>query len=354
MATFKRAQLPKFIDCLGCKLTLSALLAAIMGVACSPNGTAASQAPAKKDDGVVQTGQLPRTGLLDGANLKATTIESVVGKVNAGGVLVLGELHGNATHYFRQKGALSALAATGRCTVSVGLEFLSWVHQASVDDFFDGKLAEADFLKAAEWGGNPFSDYRDQALFSRQTGGRLIGLNAPRTLTGAISKRGVEGLTAEEVALMPPEFSLGSKGYRERFDSIMGGHIPAQALDRYFAAQSTWDETMAWQVAKFLGANPTHCVAVIVGDFHVNFGGGLPDRLRARGIGNVVTISQVDTFSLTEPELTAELGPDSRYGDRADGIWLSSTDPGPSPTVEAEAVKSLQGFRFEPLEAKGL
>lgn len=350
MGAFKRAQFIYFI--FGCRLSLSVLLAALVGIACTPNNSPNANAPAKKDDGVVQTGQLPRNGLLEGSNLKATTIESVVSKVNAGGVLVLGELHGNKTHYLRQKAALSALAATGRCTVSVGLEFLAWVHQASVDEYFDGKLAEADFLKAVEWGGNPFSDYRDQALFSRQTGGRLIGLNAPRKLTGAISKRGVEGLTAEEVALMPPGFELGRKEYRERFDAIMGGHVPVQALDRYFAAQSTWDETMAWQVASYLGANPTHCVAVIVGDFHVNFGGGLPDRLRARGIVNVVTVSQVDTFSLTEPELTAELGPDPRYGDRADGIWLSSTAPGHSPAVET--VKRLQAFRFEKLDANGL
>jgi uncharacterized iron-regulated protein len=342
---FKRAQLAQLFFSLGFRLTLTAVFATFVGAACTPSGSAPSQAPAKKDDGVVQTGQLPRIGLLEGSNLKATTIESVVSKVNAGGVLILGELHGNATHYLRQKAALAALAGAGRCTVSVGLEFLSWVHQSFVDDYFDGKLAEADFLKAAEWGGNPFSDYRDQALFPKQTGGRLIGLNAPRKLTGAISKRGVEGLTAEEVALMPPGFELGRKEYRERFDSIMGGHVPAQALDRYFAAQSTWDETMAWQVASYLGANPTHCVAVIVGDFHVNFGGGLPDRLRARGVGNVVTISQVDTFSLTEPELTAELGPDPNYGDRADGIWLSSTDPGPSST--AAKMKTLQGLRFE-------
>lgn len=343
MAIFEQVQ---NILSLGRNALFLPMLVSLLGFGCTPNNDSSLKSPSKPDDGdVVQTGQLPRVGLLEGGNLKSTTIEALVAKVDAGGVLVLGELHGNQTHYLRQKAALSALKANGRCTVSVGLEFLSWVHQAAVDDYFDGKLAEPDFLKAAEWGGNPFVDYRDQALFPQTTGGRLIALNAPRALTGAISKRGIENLTAEELALMPPGFELGRKEYRERFDAIMGGHVPAQALDRYFAAQSTWDETMAWQVAEFLGANPTHCVAVIVGDFHVNFGGGLPDRLRERGIKNVVSISQVDTFGLTEPELTAELGPHPKYGDRADGIWLSSTDPGPQPAVET--MKNLQGFRFE-------
>ncbi|MDZ4082908.1 MAG: ChaN family lipoprotein [Bdellovibrionales bacterium] len=343
MATFEQAQR---IFNLGRNSLILSVTVSILGFGCAPKSGSSPQPPSKLEDGeVVQTGQLPRVGLLEGGNLKSITVESLVSRVEAGGVLVLGELHGNQTHYLRQKAALTALKANGRCTVSVGLEFLSWVHQASVDDYFDGKLAEPDFLKAAEWGGNPFADYRDQALFPRATGGRLIALNAPRTLTGAISKRGIENLSAEELRLMPPGFELGRKEYRERFDAIMGGHVPAQALERYFAAQSTWDETMAWQVAEFLAANPTHCVAVIVGDFHVNFGGGLPDRLRARGLKNVVTISQVDTFGLTEPELTAELGPLPKYGDRADGIWLSSTDPGPQPAVET--VKNLQGLRFK-------
>lgn len=309
------------------------LAASALGFGCAAKNSTPAPTAKKPEGEIVQTGQLPRIGLFEGKNLKATTIEKLVDQVSAGGVLVLGELHGNQTHYFRQQMALEALKATGRCTVSVGLEFLSWVHQKSVDEYFDGKLAEADFLRLAEWGGNPFSDYRNQALFPRQTGGRLIGLNAPRSLTGAISKRGLNGLTAEEQLLMPPGFEIGRADYRERFDTVMGGHVPPDALERYFAAQSTWDETMAWQVKEFLVANPSHCLVVIVGDFHVNFGGGLPDRLRARGLSNVVTISQVDTYGLTEPELTAELGPHVKYGDRADGVWLSNTEPAAAPKI---------------------
>ncbi len=330
-------------NCFQFQLLLSLILVSGI-VGCAEDPATVSQPPKKGGGEIVQTGQLPRVGLFDGGSLKSATIEDIVNKVDAGGVLVLGELHGNQTHYLRQRAALAALNATGHCTVSVGLEFLSWVHQSTVDSYFDGLLPEAEFLKAAEWGGNPFADYRDQALFPRLTGGRLIGLNAPRALTGAISKRGIGGLTAEELALMPPDFEMGRADYRERFELVMGGHVPAQALDRYFAAQSTWDETMAWQVATFLNLNPSHCVAIIVGDFHVNFGGGLPDRLKARGIKNVVTISQVDTFGLGEPELTSELGPNPKYGSRADGVWLSSTEPPPIVLKGLKALNKLQGL----------
>lgn len=266
-----------------------------------------------------------REGLLSGASLQPSKIEDVVSAVRPGGVLVISEEHGNAQHYARQKEALQALHQAGRCTVSVGLEFIDWTHPEATSGFVAGTLAEADFLKAVGWGGNPFSDYRDQALFPRVSGGALLGVNAPRALSGAIAKKGVAGLSSDETELLPPAFTVGSLDYRERFEAIMGGgHIPAASMDRYFAAQSVWDDTMAWQAREFLDQNPTHCLAIIVGDFHAAWGGGLPDRLRARGIAQVVTISQFDTGALSDSEVSEQVGPHPKYGARADALWLSS------------------------------
>jgi uncharacterized iron-regulated protein len=263
-------------------------------------------------------------GLFEGGTRKSISIEDVVSQVQPGGVLVLGEMHGNAVHHERQRKAIAALAAFQKCTLSVGLEFLSWPNQAFVDQFFEGQIGEADFLKEVGWGTDPFDNYRDQALFPRSTGGRLLALNAPRSLTGAISKKGLTALSAEELALMPPGFEVGSAEYRERFETIMGGHASASVMDRYFAAQSTWDDSMAWVSAEFLSKNPDHCLVIIVGDFHAQFGGGLPDRLHARGISNVVTVSQFDSAGLSEAEIEAEFGPHPKYGNRGTAVWISA------------------------------
>ncbi len=279
------------------------------------------------DRGVVRTGQLPRDGFFRGDTLQASNFDALTAGFTAGDVLIISELHGNQIHHERQRVGLKALAQKANCTLSVGLEFLESPKQNLVDAYIAGQLNEADFLKQVGWGGNPFDDYREQLLLVRQTGGRGLALNAPRSLTGRISKVGVAGLTPEESALLPPKFTLGSAGYRERFDAIMGGHVPAAALQRYFEAQSTWDENMAYTATEHLRLNPTHCVAIVVGDFHAAWGGGLPDRLRARGAKRVLVISQVETRDLTEAELTAELGPHTRYGSRADAIWLSQSPP---------------------------
>lgn len=266
---------------------------------------------------------VPRDGLFDGVTLAVKSVEDVVSQVEPGGVLVLGEHHGNQEHHARQRMAIQALAAQSRCTVSVGLEFLSWPNQNAVDEFFEGRLAETDFLVQVGWGSDPFDNYREQALFPKSTGGRLLALNAPRSLTGAISKKGLEGLTAEELTLMPPQFHMGSADYRERFEIVMGGHAPPTVFERYFTAQSTWDDSMAWIASEFLAKNPTHCLVIIVGDFHAQFGGGLPDRLLARGIKNVVTISQFDSDGLSDLEIQDELGPHPKYGPRGAAVWVS-------------------------------
>jgi uncharacterized iron-regulated protein len=101
-----------------------------------------------------------------------------------------------------------------------------------------------------------------------------------------------------------------------------GGHIPEQAILRYFTAQSIWDETMSWQAVEFLRKNPSHVLVIIVGDFHAQYGGGLPDKLRQRGLTKIITFSQVNLTELTPEEQAAEMEPHPTYGPRADFIWV--------------------------------
>jgi uncharacterized iron-regulated protein len=72
---------------------------------------------------------------------------------------------------------------------------------------------------------------------------------------------------------------------------------------------------MAWRALQHLDENPEDILVIIVGDFHVSYGGGLPDRLRARGAADVVTISQV----LEKDEVKVH----PKYGARADFVWVS-------------------------------
>ena len=68
---------------------------------------------------------------------------------------------------------------------------------------------------------------------------------------------------------------------------------------------------------------PDEFFVIIVGDFHNKFGGGTPDRLKARGAQLVVTISQESANTMTDQELEDEIKADANGEKRADYIWIS-------------------------------
>tara|TARA_B110001454_G_scaffold219202_1_gene251950 strand:- start:30311 stop:31165 length:855 start_codon:yes stop_codon:yes gene_type:complete len=261
-------------------------------------------------------------GYFSGSQLQPESIATLVSRVKPGSVVIIGEKHDDPRAQAGQLEVMKALRAAG-LTVSVGMEFISYPVQAALNGYRAGALSEADFLKQVSWGSDPFEIYRDQILFPLASeGGVTLGINAPRYLTTKIRQKGFDSLTAEERALLPPNYQGGNAGYRERFVVAAGGHLTPQTVDGYFNAQSVWDDTMAWQTAQFLAKNPNHVFVIVVGEFHVQYGGGLPDRLKARGVSSVLTLSQVDHSVYSDEELEKELIPHPKYGPRADFIWV--------------------------------
>lgn len=267
--------------------------------------------------------------VLEGASGQPVTLEAAVAKIPAGSVVVIGENHGVDLHQKQQVALLNALRLNGH-VVSVGMEFLSYPSQSLVDRYRRGELSESEFLTQVGWGGTPYSFYREQILFPRlDEGATTIALNAPRALTSRVARVGVSGLTAEETALLPPGFTEGRAGYRRRFSAQMPHLADPSAIDRYFAAQSVWDDTMAWQFAEWRRAHPGQTFVIVVGEFHVRHGGGLPDRILARTGEKPFTFSQVPLLERSANERSEELAADPTDGPRADWIW---TDLDPAPT----------------------
>lgn len=268
-------------------------------------------------------------GLYSGPSQQAVTLEEALGSVLPGSVVIMGESHGSGLHQSQQMAVLRKLREQG-LKVSVGMEFFSYVHQDLVDFYREGGLAESDFLQLIEWGSIDYAFYRDQVLFPvLSLGEQTLALNAPRALTSRVGKSGLESLKAEERALLPPHFTMGRGAYRQRFEETLPHVLPPEALERYFTAQSIWDDTMAWRAQEFLVNHPDQVLVIIVGEFHVQYGGGLPDRLRARGVQNVLTFSQIDTTGAPDQDLNLFLTPSLRDGIRADFLWLSAVPSGP-------------------------
>jgi uncharacterized iron-regulated protein len=253
------------------------------------------------------------------------SLSAVASVIQPGTVVIVSELHTSQAHHEHQVQFLSALAAQGYGRISVGMEFFTKNHQSEVDQFVAGSLSESAFLKKAQWQGGDFNLYRRQVLFPRRHGGNTVALNARDELSKRIGQVGLAGLSYDEQAEIPAGFTLGNSSYYDRFVEFMGGadHMPGANLNFYFEAQSNWDETMASVAADYMRSHPKDILMIIVGDGHAQYGGGLPERLRARGVSQVVTISQVDLANETDQEQNDDMEPHQKYGPRADYIWVS-------------------------------
>jgi uncharacterized iron-regulated protein len=262
-----------------------------------------------------------------GTGLRAVTLPQLMQNVRPGDVIIVSEEHGFAPHHAHQRDLLAALAtAWPQTPVNVGMEFFEYPDQPAINDFLQGRLLENVFLQQIKWGKIDFGLYRQQVLFPRQVGGVTLGLNAPHTLAHRLSMVGdPKLLTSAEQALLPPQFQRGNSKYLQRFAEIMGQQHPGTdaELQKMFWAQSLWDDTMAWQTSLFMRAHPDQILVIIVGDFHAAYGGGLPDRLRARGVQQVTVISQVNVTHQNAWSRYKAVAADPRWGARADLVWTA-------------------------------
>lgn len=271
-----------------------------------------------------------RAQIYDSSGTNKLTLDQVVSSMSSGTILVIGEVHNQAPIRDQQLSTLNALRAAGH-KVSVGMEFFYYPDQAVVQDYRNGLVSVEDLKKAVGWAGFDIGLYTQQLLFPRNEFGEAgLAINSPKSLTRQISQQGLSSLSDEQKKIMPPDFLQGNEQYRERFYNLMSdGHVPASKLDNYFQAQSTWDETMAWQSLEFMKDHTDQVFVIIVGEFHVQYGGGLPAslmrRIQSMGLGeklNVKTISQISTEGLTTDQITESILPSVKYGPRADYLFL--------------------------------
>lgn len=261
-------------------------------------------------------------GFFNGETATPAHLDQLVSNVHPGKVVIIGEQHGNSAAQFQQLQILQAIRNKGM-KVSVGMEFLTYTDQELLEKYRTQQLDEESYLKAIKWGSPSFDYYRPQVLFPiLEEGSKTLALNAPRKLSSKIAKEGLDSISTEELKLFPPSFSIGRDSYKLRFKEVSPHFSDPTLLNNYFAAQSLWDDTMAWNASEFIKANPDQVLVIIVGEFHVQYGGGLPDRLAHRGVQNILTITQLDHQDYSEEELVLSVIPSQKFGPRSNFVWV--------------------------------
>ncbi len=250
---------------------------------------------------------------------KAASLSQVVGAIPKGSVVIIGEQHDLQAHHDKQRDLVTEVIAQ-HSRVDLALEFFDFTQQCFLDDYLAGKVSDDEFLRAVKMKADVFAFYKPMIWLAAKSGGQVLGVNLPRSISGRIAKVGLQGLTSQELSNLPPNFELGSALYKERFIEAMGaGHgLTPNQMDNFFAAQSAWDDTMAYQSL----SRAQSTLIQIVGNFHVEYKLGLPARFSKRGAAPIV-FAQVNAAVMTEAELQESLKPSSRYGNLGDYVWIS-------------------------------
>ena len=200
-------------------------------------------------------------------------------------LVFLGESHTSPEFHRVQLQVIRELHRAGR-KVLVGLEMYPVAEQPALDLWNGGTLSEAEFVEKSRWyrnWGYHWDYYRDIFLFCRDAKIPLHGVNVPRELVSDVRKKGFDGLTPEQKALIPPKIDVENADHRRLFkaffedsDSMHSASMPEAMWDGMFRAQCTWDAAMAWNAVSALkkANDPNAVMVVLIGAGHVAYGLG--------------------------------------------------------------------------------
>lgn len=259
----------------------------MLGVCFAAALAACGGAPAKRATIVDLQIEQGKEQILDLSTGQAVTFETMLASLAEARVVYVGERHDNATDHAAQYAVLDGLIARGE-PLALGLEMFQRPYQAPLDAWFRDELDEEEMLKRTEyedrWGFN-FDFYRPILDAAKAAGARVIALNAPKEVTRAIAHGGLQALAPPQLGDLP-ELQLDNKAHRRMVEAELNqSHVmERESLDRYYAAQVVWDETMGQEVAKTMNAaKAPRRMVVLAGRLHVQGGLGIPERAARRG-----------------------------------------------------------------------
>jgi uncharacterized iron-regulated protein len=263
------------------------------------------------------------------ANPVAQSRPAILKQLFQAQVIYLGETHDHPPDHRAQLEILQKFYAR-EPNLAIALEMFQKPFQASLDQYLNGILTETELLAQTEypkrWGFN-WDFYAPILRFAKANKIPLLAINTPSEVTRKVALTGLEGLTPEDFQWIPPiaEIDMTNAVYRQRlqqtYQSFHNAHGNSDGFERFFQAQVLWDETMADAIAQYWRAHQARKVVVLVGQGHLLYGDGIPDRVKRR----LKAIPHWRQHSvLLNPSAEVQT-PQARPV--ADSFWFTSTQP---------------------------
>lgn len=214
-------------------------------------------------------------------------------------VILIGEWHTHSAIHRFQTDFLKARQSADS-NIALSMEQFTREHQDTLNQYLNGKIGEQVLIsKAAAWP-NYESDYRALVEFAKANDLDVIAANAPKPFVQCIGRKGLpylEQLSSEQRDWVATEVNIGDSPYKEKFMASMHHGTPEQT-EKQFAAQVTWDETMAESIVDYLATNPDKQVIHVAGKFHTEGGLGTAASISRRNPDlKVAIITPVESLS---------------------------------------------------------
>lgn len=223
---------------------------------------------------------------------KNLALQSVLETLAQRDVVYLGETHDRSEDHRAQLDILQALQRrSSGSRRAIALEMFQRPYQPILDRYLAGAINEQDLQRLSEYEkrwGYPWDYYAPIVRFAKQNSLPLIALNTPSEVTRKVARSGLQSLTPAEREYIPPlsEIRAEPDAYRERlrqiYEEIHHGNSNSRQFEAFFQAQVLWDETMADRISQFLSDNPNTQIIVLVGQGHLVYGDGIPNRVARR------------------------------------------------------------------------
>lgn len=256
--------------------------------------------------------------IVEGARGDTVTWETLVARAEAADVVLVGEQHDDLLGHQFEAALTKALLDRG--PVAVCMEMFERDEQPFVDAYLAGRISQktlVDVTDSMDWGAKGKWDAFYQPLVdaAKESGRPVIAANAPRRFTRIGRLEDFDRL-ASFAADYPDRFAvpapIDQAAYRERFLETMRHHgappapqgkrgikmamppgmppMTEEALEGLFRAQQVWDATMADSAVR--ACREYGKALLVVGQFHIEFEGGLLLRVKAAAPDlSVLTIS---------------------------------------------------------------
>ncbi|EHD0127318.1 MULTISPECIES: ChaN family lipoprotein [Vibrio] len=231
-------------------------------------------------------------------------------------VILIGEWHTHAGVHRFQTDMLKQLTSYDR-SLALSMEQFTRDKQPVVDAYLRGEIGEQYLMKQANAWPNYESDYRPLVEFAKQKNLPVIAANAPKSIVRCIGRQGLDyinKLDDDQRMFIAQAINTGSSPYKEKFMASMHHGKPEQT-EKQFAAQVTWDETMAESIVSYLDDNPGAQIVHVAGKFHTEQGLGTAASIFSRNPSlKVVVISPTDNVLSDNTDYQLEvLAPPVRY-----------------------------------------